>query len=118
MEGGFMLIELIEQLNQLPDVRRGAGKRHPIGIVLIVSIMSVISGMLSYHAMGDFVKGNKEELLKLLGVDRLPSYSTIRRVIIAVPNDLLSDILSNWNRPALEGGLPGSRWMAKPSTAQ
>ena len=99
-----MLRELIEQLNQLPDVRRSAGKRHSIGIVLIVSIMSVISKMFSYHEMGHFVKGNKEELFKLLDVDRLPSYSTIRRVIIAVPVDELSAILTNWNRPGMEAG--------------
>jgi hypothetical protein len=54
--------------------------------------------------MGDFVKGNSEELLKLLAVKRLPSYSTIRRVIIAVPVDRLSTILSHWNRPSMEAG--------------
>ena len=99
-----MLSELIEQLNRLPDIRRSAGKRHSIGIVLLVSIMAVISKMFSYPSMGDFVKTNKEELCKLLGVDRLPSYSTIRRVVIAVPVDEFSAILSSWNRPGMESG--------------
>ena len=99
-----MLSELIEQLNQLPDVRRAAGKRHSIGIVLIISIMAVISKMFSYHAMGHFVKGNKAELQKLLSTERLPSYSTIRRVLIAVPVNELSAILTNWNRPGQEAG--------------
>ena len=28
-----MLSELVAQLNGLPDARRGAGKRHPVGVV-------------------------------------------------------------------------------------
>ena len=65
-----MLSELVAQLNGLPDARRGAGKRHPVGVVLVVAIMSVLSGMWSYRAMGDFVKANKEELCRLLHVSR------------------------------------------------
>ena len=92
-----MLSELIEQLNQLPDKRRGAGRRHPVGVVLVLSIMATVSGMCSYRAMGDFVRANKQELLRLLGVKRLPSYSTLRRVIMEVPTDALSQALGHWN---------------------
>lgn len=99
-----MLNDLISELNQLPDIRSGAGKRHSIGIVLVVSIMAVISKMFSYHAMGHFIKANKEELCKLLSVDRLPSYSTLRRVIIALPVEELSAVLTAWNRPGMEPG--------------
>ncbi len=99
-----MLHELLGQLNQLPDTRRGAGRRHPLGVVLLVAIMSVASGMWSYRAMGDFVKANEWELLRLLGVGRLPSYSTIRRVVQAVDFGRLSHVLSHWRRPELGEG--------------
>ncbi|MDX5396111.1 MAG: ISAs1 family transposase [Hymenobacteraceae bacterium] len=99
-----MLSELIKQLDELPDKRRGAGKRHSIGVVLVLSIMATVSGMYSYHGMGDFVRANKEELLRLLGLKRLPSYSTIRRVIMAVPTDELSYVLGHWNRSSDEQG--------------
>jgi len=99
-----MLQELIGQLNQLSDTRRPTGRRHPIGVVLVIAIMSVISGMWSYHAMDDFVKANRAQLLALLGVSRLPSYSTIRRVIQAVDFKGLSQVLGHWKRPGLEPG--------------
>lgn len=99
-----MVSDLIAQLNALPDARRGAGRRHPIGLVLVVAIMSVVSGMWSYRAMDDFVRANKDELLGVLGVRRLPSYSTIRRVIKQVPFEQLSAILGHWKRPGLEQG--------------
>lgn len=97
-----MLSELVAQLNGLPDARRGAGKRHPVGVVLVVAIMSVLSGMWSYRAMGDFVKANKEELCRLLHVSRLPSYSTIGRTIKEVSFEHLSQILGHWKRADLE----------------
>lgn len=99
-----MLHELVGELNELPDARRGAGKRHPVGVVLVVAIMSVLSGMWSYHAMGDFVEANKAALCRLLRVGRLPSYSTIRRVIKEVPFEGLSQVLGHWKRPSLEEG--------------
>lgn len=101
-----MLSELLEQLNHLPDPRRKAGLRHSVGIVVLVSIMAAISGMCSYRAMGDFVCANKEALLERLKLSksRLPSYSTIRRVLMALPTAELSHVLGHWNRAAMETG--------------
>ncbi|WP_394351438.1 hypothetical protein [Pontibacter pudoricolor] len=42
--------------------------RHPVGLVLLVSIMAAISGLCSYRAIGDFVKANEQELFHILGV--------------------------------------------------
>jgi hypothetical protein len=101
-----MLSELIRQLNQLPDERRRAGLRHPVGLVVVLSIMSVISGMSSYRAMGSFVRANKDELVARLGLvkSRLPSYSTIRRVLLHLPTEQLAQVLGHWNRAALASG--------------
>jgi len=101
-----MISELLSQLNQLPDVRRRAGLRHPVGLVVLVSIMSVISGMSSYRAMGSFVRANKDELVARLGVEksRLPSYSTMRRVLMHLPTEQLAHVLGHWNRADLTSG--------------
>ncbi len=79
-----MLSALLAQLNNLPDTRRRAGMRHPVGLVVLLAIMATVSGMSSYRAMGDFVRSNREELLNRLRVHtgRLPCYSIIRRVLM------------------------------------
>lgn len=103
-----MIKDLLAQLNQLPDPRRRSGMRHPVGLVVLLAIMATVSGMSSYRAMGDFVQANKPELLLRLGIEkgRLPSYSTFRRVLLALPTAELAQILGHWNRAALETGEP------------
>lgn len=101
-----MIISLLEQLNSLPDPRRRAGMRHPVGLVVLLAIMATVSGMGSYRAMGSFVRSNKEELLKRLAArtGRLPCYSTIRRVLMQLPTRELSQALGQWNRAAMDTG--------------
>lgn len=101
-----MLADLVEQLNKLPDPRRRAGMRHPMGLVVVLAIMAAVSGMSSYRAMGDFVRANKRELLDRLGVKagRLPSHSTMRRVLMELPTAELSQVLGRWNRAAMDTG--------------
>lgn len=101
-----MIRVLLEQLNGLPDSRRRAGMRHPVGLVVLLAIMAVVSGMSSYRAMGSFVRSNKEELLERLNVKtgRLPCYSTIRRVLMQLPSQELSQVLGNRNRAAMDTG--------------
>ena len=98
-----MLQNLLAQLNQLPDPRRGAGRRHPVGLVVLLAILATVSGMSSYRAMGDFVRANQEELLVRLAVSkgRLPSYSTMRRVLMGLATEKLARVLGQWNRAAL-----------------
>lgn len=101
-----MIKDLLVQLNHLPDPRRRAGMRHPVGLVVLLAIMATVSGMSSYRAMGDFVQANREELLSRLGVEkgRLPGYSTIRRVLIGLPTEEFSQVLGRWNRAGRETG--------------
>jgi len=101
-----MIEELLAQLNGLPDPRRRAGKRHPVGLVVLLAIMATVSGMSSYRAMGSFVRSNQAELIRRLGVEkgRLPCYSTIRRVLMGLPTQELSQVLGQWNRAALDTG--------------
>ena len=53
-----MVAELLSHLNQVSDPRGRVGMGHPVGLVLLVSIMAAISGLCSYRAIGDFIKAN------------------------------------------------------------
>ena len=55
---------LREELKRVKDPRRGAGQRHSIDVVLMITIMATMSGYLGYIAIGDFSKRYKQELIK------------------------------------------------------
>ena len=93
-----MSLNLIEQLNKLDDFREKGGKRHSLSLVLLIVIMATMSGYLSYRAMGDFVTRHEQALIDVLKVtkNRLPSYSTIRRVMMGIDFQQFTSIFNQW----------------------
>ena len=81
-----MARSIVEFFEKLPDVRRGAGQRHSQTLVLVLVLMSTMSGCYSYRAMGDFIAANKAALRKHLRPHkgRLPSFDTLRRVMMTL----------------------------------
>ncbi len=77
---------LIEALKKVKEFRQAQGKRHPLWIVLLIIIFGIMQGYTEYRALGYFAKSNQELLSKTLNIvpQRVPSYSTIRRVILGV----------------------------------
>ena len=47
--------DLVSLLSEIEDPRRAAGQRHPLPFVLIIVIMSTMSGYYGYRAVGDFM---------------------------------------------------------------
>lgn len=90
--------DLFSLLSQLDDFRRPAGKRHELSLVLILAIMSIMSGYTGIRQMGDFIDKNREQLLKLFHPDkeRLPSRQTVGRVLQHVDFDKLNSIFHKW----------------------
>jgi hypothetical protein len=90
--------ELLYYLSQIADKRRGAGQRHKLVVVLLIIIIGTMSGCQGYRSLGDFVKRHQKELIKLLGITRkeVPSYSTIRRVLMAIEVSQLSEAFYLW----------------------
>lgn len=84
--------------SELEDKRRGQGRRHPIDITLLVVILSTMSGYFGYRAIGDFTKRYQKELIEYLkpNKNRLPSYSTIRRVILNLDVRQFKKIFEEW----------------------
>ena len=89
---------LIESLRQVKDYRTADGRRHPLWLVLLFVIMGTMSGDVGYRAWGDFVKRHRRILIEKFGIHRhgVPSYSTIRRVLMGVDFDELATIFNQW----------------------
>ena len=89
---------LQSQLDTLDDPRRGQGKRHPPALLLLIVLLATISGYLGYRAMEDFLTKHQAQLLTLLQPEkgRIPSYSTVRRVLMGVDFQQFTQIYKNW----------------------
>jgi hypothetical protein len=77
-------IEILEVFADLPDCRRSAGKRHQVSLCLALFTLAVVAGNRGFQAIGDWLRAYHQALICLFKPpkDRLPSYSTIRRVLI------------------------------------
>lgn len=91
-------LDLYEELENIPDFRRAEGKMHELRFILIIVILSVMSGYTSLRAMQDFTEKNKKELKDFFKpkYGRLPSFKTIGRVLQHVDFEKLSDIFQKW----------------------
>lgn len=89
---------LREELKNIKDKRRGAGQRHSIDVVLMITIMATMSGYKGYRAIGDFAQRYKDELIEYLEVEknRLPAFATIRRVLMEIDHQEFSKIFDKW----------------------
>ncbi|MBN3907615.1 MAG: transposase family protein [Nostoc sp. NMS1] len=89
---------LIEQLKQVEDFRTKDGRRHPLWLVLLFVIMGTMNGYVGYRGWGDFVKRHSRVLIKKFGIQKhgVPSYSTIRRVVMGVEFDKLAKKFNDW----------------------
>lgn len=81
-----MAKSIVEFFEKIPDARRGAGQRHSQTLILVLVLMSTMSGCFDYRATGDFIRRNRQALLKHLKPHkgRLPSFDTVRRVVMKV----------------------------------
>jgi len=77
-------LTIIEAFSDLPDPRRTAGQRHQQALCLSLFTLAVTAGNRGFLAIGDWLKAYHDELVALLAPPkgRLPSYSTIRRVLL------------------------------------
>ena len=68
----------------LPDRRRKQGTRHSIPLCLALFTLAVAAGNQGFLALGDWLKSYKQPLKELFEVERLPSYSTVRRALLSL----------------------------------
>lgn len=77
-------LAIVEAFATLPDPRRMAGQRHAQALCLALFTLAVAAGNRGFLAIGDWLQAYQNELLALFSPfkGRLPSYSTIRRVLL------------------------------------
>ena len=111
-----ILAALQSQLDTLDDPRRGQGKRHRQGLVLLIVLLATISGYLGYRAIEDFLAKHQSQLLALFQPEkgRIPSYSTVRRVLMGVDFQQFTQIYKNWIAHHLprQPERAGEHWMS------
>lgn len=107
-----MAVSLITHLKLVRDFRTKQGQRHPLWLVLVLVIMGTMSGCVGYRGLGDFVKRHQTSLIETLEIpkDRVPSYSTIRRVMMRVNFEELTQIFNEWASQYVE--LSELEWLA------
>jgi len=89
---------LIDYLSQIPDPRHPNGRRHPLWLILLIIIMGIISGYCGYRGLGTFVERHRRVLIQRFKIPgaTVPSYSTIRRVMMHLDYQALCDVFNDW----------------------
>ena len=68
----------------MPDHRRKQGTRHSLQLCLALFTLAVAAGNHGFLAIGDWLKSYRVELQEIFEVERIPSYSTIRRALLSL----------------------------------
>ena len=78
-----MSLKFLNVLSQIPDRRRGQGKKWHLGPVLLATILAIMSGATSYRKVHSFIKAHREHLKDAFGFGwkGIPAYSAIRFVL-------------------------------------
>jgi predicted transposase YbfD/YdcC len=90
---------LIEELKKVKDFRRSQGKRYPLWLIFLIIILGTMQGYLGYRALGDFAKFNQGLIVKKFNIfsKKVPSYSTMRRVLMGVDWLQLQQLFNQWS---------------------
>lgn len=91
-------LAIVEAFSGLPDPRRGAGQRHHQALCLALFTLAVAAGCRGFLAIGDWLNADHDGLVELFASakGRLPSYSTIRRVLLNVDYEQYSACLAKF----------------------
>jgi len=76
-----MAVKLQDVLGQIDDPRRNLSKLHTLNDILLIGILSVISGAETWNDMEDFGKAKENFLRKFLELPNgIPSHDTFQSV--------------------------------------
>jgi hypothetical protein len=89
-------LAIVEAFTELPDLRRGAGKRHSQALCLALFTIAVTAGNRGFLAIGDWLKAYRQDLVEIFSPakGRIPSYNTIRRALLRIDHQSYSACLA------------------------
>jgi len=94
-------MSLIEPLQTIRDLRTQPD--YPLWVVLLLVVMGTMSGCTGYRPLAGFVARHQTELLTELALprQRLPSLSTLRRIMVRVDFKSFTQAFNAWAQTAL-----------------
>ena len=94
----------LKLIKDLTDLRSAQGKRHDIHVVIIIAIMGIMNGYLSFRALQDYAELNKKEFCKLfkLKKKRVPRKDVFRSVFDQIQFDELNFAFEAWVKQELQ----------------
>lgn len=89
-------MNLIEHLQTVRDYR--TRPEYPLWVILVLVIMGTMSGCTGYRPLADFVERHQNDLLEIMGLpqERLPSLSTLRRIMVRVDFISFTAAFNRW----------------------
>lgn len=91
---------ILQAFETIPEFRTAKGKRHDLPLVLMCLLLGSLSDCKSWRDHESFIQRHRKPLLDYFrpSKDRLPSYSTLRRVTLGIDFDALSEAFLTWAR--------------------
>ena len=91
-------LAIVEAFRDLPDTRRRAGRRHDQALCLALFTLAISAGCRGFISISDWLHSYKEDLLAIFcpTKNELPSYSTIRRVLLRLDYKAYSHCLAKF----------------------
>ncbi|XVS65529.1 ISAs1 family transposase [Actinosynnema sp. CA-299493] len=87
---------LLDALAKVPDPRDPRGIRYPLSALLMVAVCAVLAGASSFTAISDWLRDLDRHARERLGFDRIPSGTTMWRLLTRLDADLLATVLAGW----------------------
>jgi len=88
---------LQEMLSTVEDPRSRHGLRHPLPDVLLMCIISMMSGCRGYREIGRFLKRNQKDFQQALRLlHKVPSHVTVREVLQRIDFDRFAAAFNQW----------------------
>jgi hypothetical protein len=99
------MLSLFACFTDIPDPRRGQGRRHPLPTVLAIAAGAILCGMRGYQAISRWAQDLSQQARARFRCRyrerryQVPSRTVIREVLTRVDPDALADALQRWNLP-------------------
>jgi hypothetical protein len=91
-------MNLLDYIDQVVDPRNARGVRHPVGAMLKIALLAIISGIKCVEHMGVYASENWEELQEELGFQHWhpPDGETFRLLLSRLESNVLTQAFENW----------------------